>query len=136
MWQRYWLYVRLALLALIALLVLQMLLGNMGRNAEAIDPDNRAARTLLWTDWLGGVWALLVAFVLGVFSTPLYRASMKAIKEFKVDQARRKEEQTDRAVKQSLGETAAPARESSVASAPETSAADIWTGGEEGDNKK
>lgn len=130
MWQRYWLYIRLTLLALIALLVVQMFLGNLGRNAEAIDPYDRAARTLLWTDRLGGVWALMVAFVLGLFATPLYRASIKALKEFKVDRARRKDEQAERAAKQSLSESRRPADQPKPDPSQTPSAADIWTSGE------
>ena len=140
MWDRMWLYVRLIALVLIIILVVQMFIANVAREGTG-----KPAVTFAGTETFGGVWTLIVVFVLGVFSTPLYRASIKTWKEFKVERARQKDEQAEKAVQQKLGsilelteaQKAAQAAESPAPPVPGTappagdSAADIWTSGEQ-----
>jgi hypothetical protein len=149
MWQRLWLYVRLGLLGLIALLAVQMFIANVAREGT-----EKPAVTFFVTETFGGVWSLIVAFVLGLFATPLYKASLKTWKEFRAEQARKRDEQADTALKKSLAETrdlvqAGRPSQSEPDSKPvgpavrkddpapgakseeKTSAADIWTSGEE-----
>lgn len=139
MWDRMWLYVRLIVLCLIVVLVVQMFVINVSREGQS--------RVFFWTSWLGGFWTLIVTFVLGVFSAPLYRVSIKTWKEFKAERARRKNEQAEKAVQQKLGSIleltegqkaaqaggSQPPPPAPSAAPPPTgdSAADIWTSGQE-----
>jgi lysylphosphatidylglycerol synthetase-like protein (DUF2156 family) len=137
MWDRMWLYIRLIALCLIVAIVVQMFIINVSREGQS--------RVFFWTPWLGGFWTLIVAFVLGAFSTPLYRASIRTWKEFKAERARQKDEQAEKAVQQKLGsilelteaQKAARASEGPPPPPPSAappaghSAADIWTSGEQ-----
>jgi hypothetical protein len=129
MFHRFWLYVRLTLLGLIALWVVQMLIWNIANH----NLDKRA-RTFCFTDEFGGAWSLVAAFVLGVFITPLWIASVKAMKEFQVDRARQREIQAERSLRQSIAQAAAATAPKPTPEPPpaKPGGADIWTSGEQG----
>jgi len=127
MFHRFWLYVRLTVLTLILLWVAQMLIYNIAY-------EKVPARTFCWTDTFGGFWSLVAAFLLGVFFTPLWSASIKAVKEFKVLRAEQKEIEAERALKRSTAQAAAAAAPKPTPEPPTTKpgGADIWTSGEQG----
>ena len=138
MGKRIWLYVRLGLLALVVLLVAQMFIANVSREGSA--------RTFFWTDWLGGIWTLIIAFGLGMVALPLARASIRTWKEFQQDKAERRSEQAERQVQSSLADLRMMAQgvqpsQPQPGAKPtgplpkdeKSSAADIWTDEEKND---
>lgn len=137
-WDRFWLYARVAGLAVLALFVLQLFLINVSREGSP--------RMFFWTDWPGTIWVLIVAFALGLWATRLWHASRKTWKDFKVEKAREREEVAQQAVQKTLGDLvranrgtesqqtsaapASPQKADSGSASKGKSAADVWTSGE------
>jgi len=134
-WDRFWLYVRLVALVLLVVFAVQLFVLNINRDGPP--------RMLPWTDWMGGVWVLVLAFVLGALAVPLGKALVKAWRDYRADETMRRDEIAEQAVQNTLGEilqaTQSSSGKHSARSAgtgrAETSgkadAADVWTSGEE-----
>jgi len=134
-WDRFWLYVRLVALALIVVFAVQLFLINVNYHGSA--------RLLVGTDWMGGVWALVAAFVLGALAVPLCRAVARAWRDYRADQAGRRQEIADEAVQKTLGRPpqsakssadargAPPADADKGAATDKSGPADVWIRGDE-----
>lgn len=94
-WQRTWLHLRLVGLAVIVVLTALLFLWNIGTSGRA--------QVLPWMSGHSSFWALAAAFVLGVFATRLYKASLGTWKEFQADRQRRRDEIAEEAVQKTLG---------------------------------